>query len=278
MNLRYIITNNFAVRFLMKPYQDFKRKKAYSRYQETEDSAYIKTLKDKHTDERCFIIGSGPSLKIEDLEPLKDEYTFGSNRIFKTFDQTSWRPAYYLAVDPNFIRTNWKELDKYHFNEMFLGTDLNFDMSVFKSKATRIFEYTKFKVNKWNDMTAHVSEDVSRYFSVGYTVTFTAIQFAIYMGFSEIYLLGVDFNYSVVRDRKGKIHRIDGVKDYFHGEKFSETVLSYYSSLNAYEKAKEYADSHGIKIFNATRGGKLEVFDRIDIDSVLDGNQERRMG
>jgi len=37
----------------------------------------------------------------------------------------------------------------------------------------------------------------------------------------------------------------------------------------AFEKAKEYADGHGIKIYNATRGGKLEVFERVNFDDLF---------
>jgi hypothetical protein len=33
--------------------------------------------------------------------------------------------------------------------------------------------------------------------------------------------------------------------------------------------AKEYADEHGIKILNATRGGELEVYDRVCFDSLF---------
>ena len=33
--------------------------------------------------------------------------------------------------------------------------------------------------------------------------------------------------------------------------------------------AKKYADSHGITIVNATRGGKLEVFPRTTLQTIL---------
>lgn len=39
--------------------------------------------------------------------------------------------------------------------------------------------------------------------------------------------------------------------------------------LRGYVAAKQYADSHGIKIYNATRGGKLEVFTRVDFGSLF---------
>ena len=37
----------------------------------------------------------------------------------------------------------------------------------------------------------------------------------------------------------------------------------------AYESAREYADAHGIKIYNATRGGELEVFERVNFDCLF---------
>ncbi len=35
-----------------------------------------------HHGQRCFIIGNGPSLQRTDLTKLKDEFTFGMNRIY----------------------------------------------------------------------------------------------------------------------------------------------------------------------------------------------------
>ena len=40
-------------------------------------------------------------------------------------------------------------------------------------------------------------------------------------------------------------------------------------TYNAFEVAKQYADSHEIKIYNDTRGGKLEVFERKNLDEVF---------
>lgn len=270
MEFKFWLQENFLVRTLVKPWMDFKHKKGLRAYQKSSDSQYIKTFKNKYKGERCFILGNGPSLKIEDLDSLINEYTFAANRIYNVFGDTKWRPSFYLSVDPNVLRHSIEDMKKLELNDMFLSVDLNSDLSSFKSKATHIYEYTKFKINKWIDKSAHISEDVSQYFSVGYTVTFTAIQFAIYMGFKEIYLLGVDFSYSRVRDKNGKVHSVSGVKDYFYKDKYyADGILAYDSNLYAYQVAKEYADAHGIKIFNATRGGKLEVFERVDFDSII---------
>ena len=103
------------------------------------------------------------------------------------------------------------------------------------------------------------SEDVARVVYGGATVTYACIQIAVYMGFKEIYLLGVDCNYC-----KGSN------SNYFFWEQKAD-VMNHKEDrmVLSYESAREYADSHGIKIYNATRGGMLEVFERVEFDSLF---------
>jgi len=58
-------------------------------------------------------------------------------------------------------------------------------------------------------------------------------------------------------------------KDYFDGQKYYSTVLNYNSCLHSYVVAKQYCDKNEIQIFNATRGGKLTVFDRVDFEQLF---------
>ena len=51
---------------------------------------------------------------------------------------------------------------------------------------------------------------------------------------------------------------------------------NYYYPINQFDKvmpdydeARRYCDDNGIKIYNATRGGKLESFVRVDVDKLL---------
>ena len=107
----------------------------------------------------------------------------------------------------------------------------------------------------------------------GMTVTFSIMQLAAFMGFSEVYLLGVDCNYPTVKteagetvvDRTAQTHFI---KDYWDkNEKIYQPDTK--TSMEAYKSAQEYAESHEIKFFNATRGGALEAFPRVDFDEVM---------
>lgn len=269
------LRNNPQIRSLFMLIRDAKIKRAHDRYLRSPDSWYLKTLKGIHDGKRCFIIGNGPSLRASDLDKLKEEYTFAANRIFEIFDETEWRPSFYLAVDPDFLKENLEKLTSYDLDHLFLAINEKKMTGYPVNKVTRIyFTDIIFKIYKppiWNDLTSYVSMDISNHFSNGYTVTFQALQLAIYMGFTEIYLLGVDFNYSVIYDAEGKVHRDESVTDYFNGKTYPSSLQNYASNLQAYYAAREYCVNHNIRIMNATRGGKLEVFDRTTLEEILGG-------
>lgn len=69
-------------------------------------------MKDSHKGERCFLIGNGPSLTGEDLHLLKDEYTFGTNMVYKIFDKTDWRPSFHCVSDTIYASKLGIELSK----------------------------------------------------------------------------------------------------------------------------------------------------------------------
>jgi len=52
----------------------------------------LAALKDSHKGERCFLIGNGPSLRQTDLTLLKNEFTFGFNRIFLAAEELNFTP------------------------------------------------------------------------------------------------------------------------------------------------------------------------------------------
>lgn len=221
----------------------------------------IEQFKNIHNKERCFIVATGPSLRIEDLECLKQEkiVTISMNQIWKIFEITDWRPDYYIADDPGAIELIMPRLEKFLINNYFIGDTIT------------DFEKTKHPKNvfvhhlNYNFVTKRLpdfSENFSRQCYLGASVTYSCMQLAVYMGFKEIYLLGVDFSYG----NNGE------PKKYSHCYEEKELNSTGYPELIrlAYIAAKKYADSHGIKIYNATRGGKLEIFERVDFDSLFE--------
>ena len=96
-----------------------------------------------------------------------------------------------------------------------------------------------------------------------YSVTHFLIQIAVYMGFKEIYLLGADCN-----QRIGKqVHFAEyGVPD-----KSLDTARE--RNLCGYEEIKKYCDKHDVTVYNATRGGELEIFKRVNMEELIENNK-----
>ena len=100
------------------------------------------------------------------------------------------------------------------------------------------------------------------------------MQIALYMGFNQIYLLGVDHNYQRIIDENGNVIEDKNAKDYFcedYDLNIKEQVVhDMGQNTRAYRDVKRYCDdTECAVIYNATRGGKLEGFERDDFDKLF---------
>ncbi len=223
----------------------------------------LSELKDRYKEtKKCFIVATGPSLRVDDLHTLTANhiFCFGVNSIIKIKEE--WAADAYVAADSNFIGNHMESLKDYPCSFKFIGDSCK------EYWAEEHGDSYKIHVTSAGSG-IDFSEEIEQKIYCGYggkgTVTYVCIQLAVYMGFTEIYLLGVDCNY------------VTGSKNNHFYEEENEDNKIYREDLMilAYEYAKEYADAHGIKIYNATRGGKLEVFERVDFDSLLEGKECR---
>ena len=230
-------------------------------------------FKNIHTGKRCFIIGNAPSLNAEDLNKLKHEITFASNRIYLMFDKTVYRPSYYMIHDDAILQRYHEEITKniscpvfYHYNAS-KGIE-NFDIK------NKYFYYSEWRVD-WQpqEQICPMFSEEPLHLYWGATITYDCIQMAVQMGFTEIYLLGVDMEYQSAIKSDGTIVFDHVEKDHFVDDRsYSEASFSYLPLIDiikaAYTSAKKYADTHNIKIYNASRGGKLDIFERVDFDKL----------
>lgn len=265
------IKHSTFVRSISKPLADFMKKFQLKQYQNSAESKRLSCFKDRYKGESCYIIGNGPSLKVSDLDKLKDCYTFAANRIFTLFDKTSWRPTFYTCVDHESYKLFGNEIQNINAKSIFLDyKGKKYFSKVKEPKIYYIFHYEPFKIKKWELSNPIISEDITKMVSASNTVTFVSIQLAIYMGFKKIYLIGVDHQYAKQVLRDGTVIENKNIKTYADG--IPDSGISYQcidATTNAYEVAKKYCDNHDIEILNATRGGKLEVFPRIIFEETL---------
>lgn len=224
-------------------------------------------LKNKYRGQRCFIIGNGPSLTKEDLALLKNEVTFASNRIYKMFEQTEWRPTYYAVFDDSMAAD--KDLQS-NVNVMSCEGKFLREQGWLSNRSIINPCYIHSFYSRKYLAAPEFSTDLSKGIFTIATVTYALIQIAYHMGFREIYLLGVDHKYRNEQKKDGTIIE-NNTKSYFGdaGEIEKRVVAASWEMEEVYKFAELYSRENSFRIFNATRGGYLEIFERVDLDSLF---------
>jgi len=230
----------------------------------------ILSYKDRYRGERCFVIGNGPSLKISDLDRLKGEKTFAANRIYLAFEETGWRPTFYFVEDALVFRRDQEEVKKLKGMVKFFPRQSKIWGSLIPDG-----HYYNLIYEKYYPGLSKFSRDPLRGFYWGATVVYSFLQSAVFMGFKKIYMIGMDFSFTHNKKAVGKDVFVTskGEKDHFHkdyrkpGEVYHAPRL--YLQEKSFAAAKIAAEKLGVNIYNATRGGKLEVFERVDLEKIL---------
>lgn len=254
-----------------------KEKKIFQGYKNAEQLIYIlhrglpvyneklQKFKKIHSGKRCFIVATGPSLKVSDLDILHKNgaITISMNRIYNIFSKTEWRPDYYVVQDAKAIEDLADEIAELKLPYKFISSQPEIYWENKKAVETSM----KFELiaEHYREEYPSFSNDICRGVFEGYTVTYACLQIAAYMGFSEIYLLGVDFSYTT--DVYSDQNHFEGYRSEDRPVRLNEVHPELVAL--AYEKAKLYGEEQGIKIYNATRGGKLEIFPRVDFDTLF---------
>lgn len=236
----------------------------------------LRQLKDKFKGKRCFIVGNGPSLNELDLSLLKNEYSFAVNSIYYKTKEMGYKPTFYAVEDPHVINDNIKEINEYECDYMFFPSKFK---SKFKKGDNRYFVNLDYSF--FNDVSPYFekprfSQDCSTEIFCGQSVTIVNLQLAYYLGFAEVYLIGMDFSYNIPQSAIVDGNVIESTEDdvnHFHpdyfgkGKKWHDPKL--HNVLKSYKMAKLMYEIDDRKIYNATKGGKLEVFERVDYNSLF---------
>jgi hypothetical protein len=223
----------------------------------------LRSYKNAHKGDRCFILGNGPSLKKINLPLLESEYTFGLNRVYLLFDQLGFSTTYFVAVNHLVIEQCAREIENEVPCPKFLDwkarTLLNFaeNMIFLRSCPLEPRFFNNLEQGVWQ----------------GTTVTYVAMQIAFYMGFSQVILVGVDHSFVT----KGPPHKIVVTRDKDHnhfddqyfGDGFRWQLPDLEGSELAYRMAKYHYERDGREIVDATVDGKLNVFRKIKYDSLF---------
>jgi hypothetical protein len=250
-----------------------KRYRTVARWAEQQDPRYRESMRrlrrfhNLHAGKRCFILGNGPSLNSTDLSLLKDELTFCSNRFYLMFDRPElrgFRPTYYVCANDLVVEQCAADIEQLSMPK-FIGWH-NRDHIRFTDDTT--FLWTRGGLRSWffTDLTEGCWE--------GSTVTMVAIQLAYYMGLSEVVLVGVDHSYQYNGNPHAEVTSQGHDPNHFAGDYFGKGFRWHLPDLEgselSYRVAQFMFKQSGRRIVDATIGGKLDVFPKVDYASLFD--------
>lgn len=225
----------------------------------------LKSLNNSHKGERCFILANGPSLKKVNFDLLKNEFTFGMNRIYMMKDVNGFVPSCIACMDEDTLLYPFRE----DFDSLKIMSFFPFrDRKWFSKKENQYF----FGSGRFSPK---FQTDAAENMGNGKTIAYLCIQMAFCMGFDKVYIIGKDHTYNVSAKPGAKIdanndngnHFISGY--YKAGTKWD--APDHETEEYAYVLARKEFEKYGRGIFNATEGGKLELFERVDFNSLFPG-------
>ena len=223
----------------------------------------LQHFKDLHKGGRCFIIGNGPSLNSMSLTPLRNEFCFGLNRIYLLFPKLDFQTSYYISVNRLVIEQTAEDI-------------CSLSMPKFISWHARHFTgfmENIFYIRDAFDGTDGFAENPTWRIWEGATVTYVAMQLAFFMGFEQVILIGVDHSFVTQGEPNKEITSQSDDPNHFNpayfGKGFRWQLPDLKTSERSYLLAKKTFELHNREILDATVGGKLNVFPKVDFESLF---------
>lgn len=237
-------------------------------------------LKGKHREQRCFVIGNGPSLKTQDLSPLAREITFAMSAFWKHPIVAKWQPTYYCFADPAFfdgsepMREFFRALrGRIHSSTFFVplsAAKVVEEQDLLPPEQTY---YIAFCGRLSHSRIPRI--DLAKFVPRVQSTSQLGIMAAMYMGCSPIYLLGLDHDWLSHRGMDRHFYEGKTIENHpeAHGDLSRYTYKSQLEAVlnlwNGYEALLRLSRRQGIDIVNATNGGFLDVFERADYEELL---------
>lgn len=240
----------------------------------------------RHAGERCFVLGNGPSVKDIDLSRLREETVISVSNGYLHRKYAEFAPRYHCLPQVTYIGKTEGDIVRWfkEMHECIGGAELflnETEMSLVQRHL--LFAGRKVHFLALRESFDHWDQerpiDITRTVPRVESAPVMAIMIAMYMGFSDIFLLGVDhdhflsgyytyaFDLTIKKNKDPTIDANDRVTLSRHDDFQSLARL-----WRQYRALRQIAERNNVRIFNATPGGALDEFRRITISDALEGS------
>jgi hypothetical protein len=231
-------------------------------------SLRLEAMKDAYAGKTAWLIGNGPSVQIPDMEKLNGALTFCFNRFYLAYPAMTFRPTFTVTGDEQMIEDFGQEIIDLSGGQVFVAS---------WSPPALTGDYCW--VRQVAGFPSLFSKDATRRVSPGGSSLYVAMQIAYYLGIRNFYVYGADFKFSFTPVAGATGFRTasgDGnhfIKNYRSGKPWCPPALQ--NILSSFLSARMLMEADGGFIRNATRGGELEVFERIDFEDAVRDTRQR---
>ncbi len=241
-------------------------------------------LQDIHRGSRCFILATGPSIRTQDLKLLQGEICIAVSNFFVHADYAVITPRYHCIAPyhPPITEDAWhawmSEVDKGTGQAVLCFAlsdhDRNHRHGLFASRQVHFMDFSL----PWVAFPAN-GVDLIRPLPAPQSVTIMALLLALYMGFGHIYLLGCDHDWILhinesrhfYAENQHALNR--SAYNEWYGADFESYCQDYIRLWQQYKAIQRVATCSSVRIANATAGGLLDVFPRVDLEALFDGSR-----
>ena len=223
-------------------------------------------MKDIHKGKRAFIIGTGPSLRKTDLNKIKNEITFGLNRSYVAFPEWGFSTTYLCVTNDLVVEQFVNDINALMLPKFIAWrSHRHFSPDMPISKIPN-FVYTSYTGPRFaNDIRGRVWE--------GATVTNLALQIAYHLGINKAILIGVDHNFASKGEANKTVVSQGDDPNHFMPNYFGKDTKWQLPDLDTseigYAFAREAYRKAGREVVDATIGGNLTIFPKVDYNSLF---------
>lgn len=239
-------------------------------------------LLNRHLGKRCFILCNGPSVMVQDVSKLKGEIVISVSSGYLHPAYKNFAPLYHCV--PQITYKTMTELDVVNWFKEMQNQVGRATLFLSLTEQNLVEKYGLFPNNEVRYVcmgrTRYPSSvdglDLSGIIPGVQSVPLMAIMVALYIGCKEIYLLGTEHDWFVKKEYKyfyeptvlaGKdfnVNRDGSIKGSIYDELPSVTKL-----WQQYRAIRLLASQVGVRIINATSGGLLDEFDRVEFENLF---------
>jgi Protein of unknown function DUF115 len=218
----------------------------------------LKNLRDRHVGERCFIVGTGPSLRLIDLSKLRHEFVFTVNKGYLLREQLGKWPEGYLMSDPQAFEDYGHEVPFDELPLVFLETSIaSLPRNAEKCCVFQVWEHPRI-------YDGFCETDITKPLYGAHTSVLICAQIGAYMGFKTMYFLGVDLSFGNNENHFYQSSLRENARSGRH------SLVHAPSMLLGFKVAREILERRrGVKMINAGVGGQLTVLPRVRFDEIF---------